>query len=327
MPFLNVPVKRGEIVRTRVPVGEFMDGTPVALPVVTIGGTKDGPVFYLQAGVHGDEMTGIEIARKFLATLDPSRIAGTVVCVPLANVPAHLSRTRGFLHEERWLMDINRMYPGNANGLLSERIAHTLLSEFVMAADLSMDLHSALDGCDIAPFTYVDPDDDQAGTRALRERVALGFGAPYVLYKSRVAALGTSDMTRSLNNQSDLARRAMVPMEVGESRRVSTQHLGMAVNGLHNALRILGVEAGEPSPVPAPRRFSKIALAHATHGGGVRMAVDLGDEVVSGQEVAEIVDVFGQTIERIHAPRDGFVLRVIRNGAIATGGEVVWVAA
>src|SRR5690349_5954117 len=135
MPFLGVPVRTGEIVRSRIPIGEQLDGTPLTMPVVTIGGAKDGPTLYLQGGLHGDEMTGIEIARVVIKELDPSKLSGTVVCVPLANVPAHLTRTRGFLHEERWLIDVNRVFPGSAHGLLSERIADVLFNEFARPAD------------------------------------------------------------------------------------------------------------------------------------------------------------------------------------------------
>src|SRR5687768_1205685 len=102
--FLDVPVRQGQVVRQRVPLGELPDGGPVALPVVTIGGTRSGPTLYLQAGIHGDELTGIAICREAIATLDPGSIAGTVVAVPVANVPSFLTRTRGFLHEERWLI-------------------------------------------------------------------------------------------------------------------------------------------------------------------------------------------------------------------------------
>src|SRR5579872_4548087 len=180
MTFLGVTARPGEVTRNRVPVGELADGTPVALPVVVIHGAQPGPTLYIQAGLHGDEMTGVEICRRTLPTIDPAVLKGTVVSVPLANVPSHLSRTRGFLHEERWLIDINRIFPGNPHGLLSERIAHVLFNEFVLPADFSFDLHSALDGCEMGPHAYIDPADDDTGTLAIREKVALAFGTPFV---------------------------------------------------------------------------------------------------------------------------------------------------
>jgi predicted deacylase len=317
VPFLGVSARPGEIARARGPVAELVDGTPVTIPVVVIRGAQPGPTLYVQAGLHGDEATGIEICRRALPTIDPATLSGTVVSVPLANVPAHQSRTRGFLHEERWLIDINRIFPGSAGGLLTERLAHT---------DLSIDLHSALDGCEMAPHAYVDPADDETGTLTVREQAALAFGTPYVYYKARGAKVGTSDMSRSLGAQADAARRAMISTDMGESRRVSAHLVPMGVRGIHNTLRVLGMEKGQPEVDGAPRRFSKITIVHATRGGGLRLSVELGAPVVAGQAIGEIVDVFGQTVEQIASPVAGFVLRVMRLASVSTGAEVVWLA-
>ena len=324
--FLDVPIRKGQITKRRVPVGELADGSPVELPVITIGGRGAGPTLYVQAGIHGDELTGIEVCRQAMSSLNPDSIVGSVVAVPLANVPSHLSRTRGFLHEERWLIDINRIFPGKIDGLLTERLAHVLFNEFVRHADLTVDLHSALDGCDIAPFVYIDPDDDQSGTLAAREKHGLAFGTPYVYYKRRGASLGTSDVSRSLQAQSDVAGHATILAEMGESRRVSRDRVPLGVQGIRNVMISMGMlDDAAPEHEP-PRTFSSITLLHADRGGGLRVDVDLGDEVQSGQQVGEVVDVFGETVERLVAPADGFVLRVMRLGSVSTGAEVLWVA-
>lgn len=324
--FLDVQAQPGTRTQTRAPVGELPDGSPVALPVVSIAGAQEGPTLYLQAGIHGDELTGIEVCRQALATLDPARIRGTVVSVPLANVPAHLTRTRGYLQEERWLIDINRIFPGNPHGLLTERIASVLFESFVRHADFTIDLHSALDGCDIAPFVYVDPSDDQGGTLKTRERMALAFGTPYAYYKKRGAKLGTSDLSRSLSSQAELIGVPTMTAEMGESRRVSTEHVPLGVQGVRNVMIAMGMLDEEPVKPASQRRFDSITLMHANRGGGLRVHHAIGDEVTAGQLVAEIVNVFGETVERLEAPVDGFVLRAMKLGSIATGAEVAWIA-
>jgi uncharacterized protein len=325
LAFLGVTAAPGEVTRTRVPIGELADGSPVALPVAVYRGTRPGPTLYLQAGLHGDELTGIEICRQAMTGIEPRNRAGMVVCVPLANVPAHLGRTRGFLHEERWLIDVNRTFPGNPGGLLSERLAQVLFQEFAANADVTVDLHSALDGCDILPFVYIDPDDDETGTLGTRERLGRAFGTPHVYYKARGSKLGTSDMSRSLRAQLDGLKKASFSAEMGESRRVSTHLVPLGVRGVHNVLRAMGIEEGEPERPGPQRAFRNITLVHAEHGGGLRMAVDLGDDVTAGQEIAQIVDVFGQTVEHIRAATSGFILRIMRLGSVATGAEVVWI--
>lgn len=323
--YLDVPIRRGEKVYERVTVGELADGSPVQLPVVTVGGVSDGPTVYLQAGIHGDEVTGIEVCRRALSGIAPAALSGTVVAIPVANVPAHLTRTRGYLHEERWLIDINRIFPGSPHGLLTERIADVLLHQFVQHADLSIDLHAALDGCDILPFVYIDPNDDDNGTLRIREECGLAFGTPYVYYKSRQSRLGTSDMTRSISSQSDANGWPVLSAEMGESRRVSGDVVPTGVQGIRNVLAHLKMLDEEPVRPEAQRSFSEIHLVHASRGGGLRMSVDLGDEVTEGQQIAEVVDVFGRQVETLTAPVDGFVLRAMRLGSISTGAEIAWV--
>jgi predicted deacylase len=94
-----------------------------------------------------------------------------------------------------------------------------------------------------------------------------------------------------------------------------------------NVLRYLGIEDGEPSGPQEQRDFRTITLAHADHGGGLRWLVDLCDDVRAGQPMAEIVDVFGDRVETIEAPTDGFVLRKMLFGAVGTGAEIAWLAA
>ena len=324
--FMDVPIRSGEVVKQRVPVGEFADGSEVALPVVTVGGVRPGPTLYLQAGIHGDELTGIAICREALGALDPSRISGTVVAIPVANIPAYTTRTRGYLHEERWLIDINRIFPGNPRGLLTERIASVLFDEFARHADFTIDLHSALAGADIAAFVYIDPADDEKGTLEMRERLGLAFGTPYAYYKPRGQKLGTSDVSRSFGAQAEEIGIPTIAAEMGESRRVSWDRVPLGAQGIRNVMVAMGMLDEEPVRAPAPRRFSTITLVHAERGGGLRLSVDLGDEVTKGEPIAEVVDAFGERVERIEATVDGFVLRAMRYGSVSTGAEVVWIA-
>ena len=326
MSFLGVTAAAGSRTQERVPIGAYPDGSPVELPVAVIRGARPGPTLYVQAGLHGDEMTGIDIGRRVLAELDPAQLTGTVVSVPLANPPAHRSRTRGAVNEERGPIDANRVFPGSSGGLLSERIVQILFEEFVSQVDLTLDLHSALDGCNIAPFVYIDPDDDSTGTLERRESAARAFGTPYLYYKGRGQKLGTSDMSRSLRAQSDAAGIPSFSAEMGESRQVTAAFVPIGVRGVHNVLRHLGMEPGEPD-VPAEQRvFRTITLVHANEGGGLRWRVAMEDEVAAGQPIADVVDVFGQTIETCTSPTNGFVLRAMLFGAIATGAEVAWIA-
>ncbi|HEX5040915.1 MAG TPA: succinylglutamate desuccinylase/aspartoacylase family protein [Candidatus Limnocylindria bacterium] len=326
MSFLGVSAEPGTRTTARVPIGSYADGSAVEIPVAVIRGRHEGPTLYLQAGLHGDELTGIDICRRVLRSLDPAQLSGTLASVPLANPPAHRSRTRGAVTEERGPIDANRVFPGSAGGLMTERIVDVLFREFVSQADLALDLHSALDGCTIAPFVYIDPDDDESGTLERRESAAKAFGAPYLYYKGRGQKLGTSDMTRSLRSQADAAGVPSFSAEMGESRRVTKSFLPIGTRGVHNVLRHLGMEQGEVEAPSDQRAFRTITLVHAMAGGPLSWLVELEDEVTAGQPIAEISDLFGQSVEKLASPVDGFILRKMLHGSVATGGEVAWIA-
>ena len=329
MAFLGIEFEPKGITRARIPIGEFGDGTQVTLPIVAISGARDGPTLYVQAGLHGDEQTGIAVCRTFLGSLrdlDLGRLAGRLIVVPIANPPSHLTRSRGYLHEERRMVDLNRIFPGDPGGLLSERIASTLFEQFVRPSDFCVDVHSALDGCIIAPFVYVDPDDDDTGTLAVRERVALAFGAPFIYYRKRGTPFGTSDISRGLMAQADLIGKPAIIAEMGQSQVVTCDYVPIGVAGLHNVMRGLGMIDGEAvEQSPPPRRFSHIELVHASRGGGLETTVSVGDTVTAGDHLGSIVDVFGQPIEEFRAPSSGFILRLMLWGTVATGAEIAWI--
>lgn len=325
MKFLGVPVKQGEITYERVAVAEYHDGSSVSVPVVTIGGIKDGPTLYLQAGMHGDELTGIEICRRAITEMDPGKISGTVVAVPVANVPSHLTRTRGYRDEERGPIDWNRVQPGNPGGLLSERIVATMFEQFVTQAEFTIDLHSALDGCIIAPFCYVWPDDDENGSLEFRESQALAYGPDYVYYHSASAKFGTSNVQVSLPPVADRAKSPVMLAESGESRRITHEFVPIGLRGIRNVMINMGMLHGELDVATPPRKFHRFTTVHANHGGGLRMHAKLKQDVSAGDLLAEITDVFGRVVEQVTAPHAGFVLRQMVLGSCATGAELVWI--
>jgi predicted deacylase len=288
-----------------------------------MGGAKDGPVLYMQAGIHGDEVTGVEVLRRALAAINPRDLAGTVVAVPIANVPAYLTRTRAYMHEER-RTDVYDSFPGNPAGLLSERIAHTLLEAFMRQAQFSIDFHAGLDGCEIVPFTYVWPNDDQHGTLAFRESQALAYGTKYVYYHDASKKFGTIG-GGGLTVEADRLGIPVMIAEMGESRRVSRQFVDIGVRGVRNILINLGMMQGDIVKEEPQRKFSEFKIAHADVGGALELLVDLGAEVGDGQLLAYIHDVFGEIVTEVKSPAAGFVQRVMRLGSVNTGAEVAWI--
>jgi predicted deacylase len=112
-------VTAGKRMRMELPIGNLMSGTPVALPLIVVHGKKDGPVVWLSAAIHGDEICGVEIIRQVLDAINSPAMAGTIIAAPVVNV-------HGFNTNDRYLpdrRDLNRSFPGSSRGSLASRIA------------------------------------------------------------------------------------------------------------------------------------------------------------------------------------------------------------
>ena len=122
-----------------IPVSILSDHTPVTLSAHVIHGRNEGPVMFISAGIHGNEVIGVEIVRRLLRTKNFKSLRGTLIVVPIVN-------TFGFLNHSRYLpdrRDLNRCFPGSADGSLGSRLAHIFMNEIVAQCSLGIDLHSA----------------------------------------------------------------------------------------------------------------------------------------------------------------------------------------
>src|SRR6056297_3582498 len=135
----GVTVPPGTRRTVEVRVSELSDHTPVHLSVRVVHGRKPGPVMFVSAAVHGDEVIGAEIVRRLLNSKALAQLSGTLLAVPIVN-------TFGFLNHSRYLpdrRDLNRCFPGHATGSMASRLAHIFMTVVVRRSDIGIDLHSA----------------------------------------------------------------------------------------------------------------------------------------------------------------------------------------
>ena len=122
------------------------------LPITIIDGKRDGKTMLISAGVHGAEYIGIETARTLASTLDPQKVKGKIVILLMANPTATYQFQRFFVPEDG--KNLNRVFPGKADGTLSERIAHVITEKLQMEADYYIDLHGGDTSEHVMPFVY-----------------------------------------------------------------------------------------------------------------------------------------------------------------------------
>lgn len=325
----GLEVKRGDVVYHRLPVSELADGTPISLPFAIVHGKSEGPTLYVQAGVHGEEVTGTEIVRQVTMRVKPADLAGTLITVPIANILAYLTRSYCFTLEERSAVNMNRVFPGNSNGLLTERLAHKLFTELALKANYAIDLHSGMTGAKVYPFAYLISMVDDPEGLAKREVMATACGTDLIFYmrpeemKKHQGFRG--DYERSFGEQCRLHGITAIQLEMGEGGRISWEFVDIGVHGILNVMRALGMLSGTPEKPPKQIRFKKIIAARANRGGLLHLKDQLGNNVGKGEVLAEIMDAF-KVADTVLAPANGRIIRILTTTIVYPGAEVVWIA-
>jgi len=290
-----VKIEPGEVREIYLKVSEsFLSGS-IQIPVTVIRGAEPGPTVFVTAAVHGDEINGTDIVRRLILALHPKSFRGTLIAVPVVNIP-------GFLAQSRYLpyhRDLNRFFPGKPKGNNAERMAWRLFQEIVLKSDFGIDLHTASHGRVNLP--HIRGDLRHAKVRDL----ARAFGA--------TVALDTRGVTGSLRKAATEAGVPTILFEAGETGKFSRKVSQIGFKGVMNVLDFLGMLApGKHARLKPP--FQVIVKSsewiRAEKGGILDLNVRPGDLVYEKQSLGEILNPFGRTRTQIQSPVTGIILGI-----------------
>lgn len=275
-----------------IPVSTLSDHTPVTLSAHVIHGRKDGPTMFVSAGIHGDEVIGVEIVRRLLRTKNLKSLRGTLIVVPIVN-------SFGFLNHSRYLpdrRDLNRCFPGSPNGSLAARLADLFLNEIVSRCSIGIDLHSAAINRTNLPQVRVSANNKT--TMAL----ANAFGAPVIL----TSALREG----SLRQEAKKIGVDVVLYEAGEGMRFDEMSVRAGLAGILRVLKEIKMLpiAGIAKPKATPLLCSKSNWLRAPVGGLLRLYKSEGDLVEEGDVVAAISDPFGESETEVLTRHSGIIV-------------------
>jgi predicted deacylase len=295
-----------------LPVIETL-GQEVRIPLAVVHGSEHGPRVLVNAGVHSTEYAAIEAAVRTFHTLDPKALRGTVVVVPVLNMPAFMTGAPYVVPLDN--QNLNRVFPGSPEGTASLRIAHTLLTQVATQCDYIIDLHGGDLPEILFPFTIFYRTGEVA-VDAESERIARAFGTEY-LWVNDDQSGNTGTFIR------EAAKRGVPGFvaEAGGLGSYSEEHVAVHLKGVQNVLKELKMITGAPEGVPAAKqKLRREAYSiTASRGGVFYPLVSPGQPVRKGTPVAEIKDVFGKGLELLTAPTNGtirilFVKRVVHAG-------------
>jgi uncharacterized protein len=305
----GVRVRAGQAKSVELPIARLVTGGDVSLPVRVVHGREPGPVVWIDAAVHGDEVVGVEVIRQVLALVSPKTLRGTLMAVPVVNV-------LGFMTGDRYLpdrRDLNRSFPGSARGSLASRIAHLLMTEVVARCDVGIDLHTGSDRRDNLPQIRADLDHPET------RRLAAAFGAPVMLH----AKLRDGSLRQAARDAGAIA----LLYEAGEALRLEEGPIVAGVDGVLRVLATLGMLDRAPD-VPAESLECRTSAWMRARGSGIlHLEVELGDRVEAGARLGRVADAFGTGGRIVRADGAGIIIGLTRAPIVHAGDAVAHIAA
>ncbi|MFS4417961.1 succinylglutamate desuccinylase/aspartoacylase family protein [Maribacter sp. 2307ULW6-5] len=290
-----------------IPIDRLPTGTLIDIPVYVFNSKKPGPVLLVQAGLHGDEINGIEIVRRMLQQKEFYPEAGAVIAVPVLNV-------FGFIHFSREVpdgKDVNRSFPGNKRGSLASRIAGRYLNEVVRQADVAIDLHTG--GAQRHNYPQARYTENDAQSKAL----AAAFKAPLAFPSKLIKG--------SFRNAAHKLGIPTVVYEAGESMRFNTFAIAQGVSGIKNVMHYLNMTTGAAGSQGKPDTMYllKRKWLRAPTAGMFMPVIENGQAVKKGEVLGQVSDTYALRTKEIRAPFDGIVI-CINQTAVVNQGDAIF---
>lgn len=287
----GVDILPGERRTVEIPLAPTYSHDDLSMSVHAIRGARPGPVLFVCAAVHGDEINGIEIIRRLIKQVDERKLKGTLLAIPIVNVYGVISHSR-YLPDGR---DLNRSFPGSAGGSLTGRVADTFMREIVRKSTHGIDLHTG--GRHRSNFPQIRAELDDPVVKEMTE----AFGAPLVIdSKVRDGSLR------------EVATEVGVPVilyESCEALRFEEVYIRAGVRGVLNVMRHIGMLRKSRA-----RTGKKPIISRNTHwlrapvSGLHRVLVPLGAQVEKDQIIGVIADPLGESETEVTAPISGIII-------------------
>ena len=288
----DVEVPSGHHAQIDLPIADLSIHVPLTMPVHVINGTQEGPVLFVSAALHGDELNGVEVIRRIMQLETLKSLNGAMIAVPIVNVPGFLNLSR-YLPDRR---DLNRSFPGSTRGSLAARLAKLFLDQVLSNSTHGIDIHTGAVHRENFPQIRVELRDPKS------VEMAQAFGVPIVLNSSyREGSL------RAAAAKQDVP---VIVYEAGEALRFDEFSIRAGVRGVVSVMEYLGMlptkrHAGS-SRTPMILRSSR--WVRAPLSGVVRAKKPTGVHIKAGQSLAVVSDPLGEAVTDIESPLDGVII-------------------
>ena len=298
-----------------VPMGSDSGTT---IQVAVINGAKPGPVVAFISGAHGTEYTSVVALTRLIERIDPNKLSGTVIIVPLLNVASFEQMVPHINPVDR--KGMNAQYPGNPAGTQSERALAMVADQVVKPADVVVDLHGGDLDEDLRPYSYWMRSGNAAQDSASR-KLDMAFGLDMVIVSD--VDITNPARTRSLSGYSLFLGKTTFVAEAGRSGLVTPEETAMLVNGSLNVLASLKMIDRAVPTAPKINWVGHDQRVRADSGGMFYATVARGSRVSKGAKVGYITDYVGRKTSDVLAPQSGVVSFIRGVPSLAKGSTIV----
>ncbi|MEW7289771.1 succinylglutamate desuccinylase/aspartoacylase family protein [Aquimarina sp. 2304DJ70-9] len=288
-------------------IAKLYTSTKVEIPIIIERSKIPGPTVLITAGIHGDEINGVEVVRQIIAKNINKPEKGSIICIPVLNVFGFLSMDR-FFPDGR---DLNRVFPGTKNGSLASRFAHQFINEILPVADFCLDFHTGGASRFNAPHIRVDPKNERL------VGLAKIFNAPFMLLSKN---LDGSYRAACAKKEIDI-----LLFEGGKSQNSSKE---IAVEGVQGTMRILNylnmLHSDFVTPIPDSNSIviKKSMWMRARFSGLLHIKIPVGKHVKKGEILATITDPYGKMRHVVKANNEGYIINVNESPIVYKGDAI-----
>lgn len=297
-------VSPGTNKRVRIEIARLPTGTLIDIPVHVFNSKRPGPTVLVQAGLHGDEVNGVEAVRRVLHDQSLQVETGALILVPILNI-------FGFIHFSRDVpdgKDVNRSFPGRKKGSLASRIAYHYTTEVLPQVDMAIDLHTG------GAQRHNHPQVRYTAGDAESETLARAFGAPYHFSAKLIKG--------SFRKTMHMMGKPTIVYEAGESMRIDETSIQKASEGIKNVLIHLGMSKGKKIRSTSIH-FETTRWLRAPRAGMFIPQVENGSSIQKEQLLGVITDTYSKKSRSIKAPFDGHVF-CINHQAVVNQGDALF---
>lgn len=290
---LNEAILPGESKTINMEIARLHTMTKLKIPIIVERAKADGPVVLFTAGLHGDELNGVEIVRQLIVRKINKPNRGTIICIPIINVFGFVNKNREFPDGR----DLNRVFPGSKTGSLASRFAWYLLNEVIPHVDYCVDFHAGGASRFNAPQIRIVPNNPEL------KKLSDVFNAPFTLYSKNIAG--------SFRTSCDKLGVKMLLFEGGKSLDINSDITHEGVDGAKRFLKhfnMLNTKKKIKEPSAPSIYIEKSVWVRAKYSGLFQNKTGAGKFVTKGEVIACITDPFGKFEHKVKAPNSGYII-------------------